>query len=170
MIRIEATYLLKELPKGLEKVKKSEIEQGYISSASDPIRVRKKDNSYSITRKIKAIPTDQSLREHLDIPIEKGDYEALKKIFVRSLEKTRYYFDQTMDYEIRIDRFRGDLEGISLIEVIFSDESYKNDFAPPAWFGEEVTKEDWASNSYFAGKKAGEINKKLEQFLKGKEA
>ena len=165
MIRVEETFLLKELPKELKKCKKIEIEQGYISEASDPIRIRKRGDSYSVTRKIMAIPGNQSLREHLDIPIDKQDFDVLWKNVSRSLKKNRYYYSQTMDYEIRVDEFMGDLKGIYLIELIFADETARGNFESPAWFGRSVTKEDWASNSYLAGKTTSEIEPHLEGIL-----
>jgi len=162
MIRIEATYLVDKLPAGLEKNKRSEIDQGYIVDGGDASRIRKKDNSYSITRKLTAIQGDNSIKEHIELPISKEEFEKIWKLVIRSLEKKRYYLDSNFGPEIRVDVFEGDLKGLVLAEVIFASEEERKAFAVPSWFGKEVTAEEWASNSYLAGKKLEQIKLLLQ--------
>ncbi|MFA7254150.1 MAG: hypothetical protein WC107_06385 [Patescibacteria group bacterium] len=162
MIRIESTYLVKELPKDLEKYENSLIEQGYLIDSEDACRIRKKGDRFSFARKIIAIAGDKSYREHLEIPIAAEEYKKLLKIVKKSLTKRRYYFESKINGEIRVDVFEGKLKGLVLAEVIFTDETYLREFIPPVWFGREVTAEAWASNQFVAGKSYKEIKKLIE--------
>ena len=151
MVRIEVTYLINELPKDLSKHKSAEIEQGYLIDSDDACRIRHKGDEYSFTRKMMAITGDKSVREHVEIPILKEEFDKLWKVVVKSLKKKRYYYDSKMGIDLRIDVFEGKLSGLALAELIFTDENYLRDFQPLPWFGREITAENWASNQFLAG-------------------
>ena len=163
MIRIERTFLIDKLPSDLAKHRKSEIEQGYFSDAIDGLRLRKKDNTYSLTRKIMGMPGDNSMREHIELPIYEEEFKLLWKAVTKKLTKTRYYYnEQLIGPELRIDIFGGVLKGLVLVELIFSEQESAQDYTLPEWLGREITTENWANNSNFASKSYTELKKNIE--------
>lgn len=154
MIRIESTYLVKELPKNFEKLKKTVIEQHYFVNSEDATRLRSIDGQkYSLTRKIVAVPGNTRYREVVDLPISKEEFQRLAKLAISSISKERHAFND----EIRIDVFKGPLNGLILAEVVFYDEASHRDFAAPEWLGKDVTEEKWASNEYLSTVKFKDI-------------
>ena len=162
-MRIEVTYLCKELPKNLEKVQHEKIEQGYLSNKPDPLRFRKKGNIYSVTRKIIIVPGDLSFRDYISIETHKEEFEKIWPLMIKTLKKTRYYFSQKMGgSEIRIDVFEDDLKGLVLIELIFANEDEMRNFQKPKWFGADITATAELTNPSVAGQKY----KDLEPIIK----
>lgn len=158
MIRIEATFTVKEVPKNFNKLPKETIEQHYFDETEDATRLRKvNDQKYSLTRKILAVPGNTRYREVVDLPINKNEFARLEKAAISSITKNRYKFND----QIRIDEFTGKLKGLILAEVVFYDEVSFKGFAPPDWFGRDVTEEDWASNIYLSKVKFEDIKKKI---------
>jgi len=47
---------------------------------------------------------------------------------------------------LEVDVFGGELEGLVLAEVEFSDEDGPRSFEPPGWLGEEVTRDSRYAN------------------------
>ncbi len=160
MVRIEKTFLVKELPKDLEKHQKAEIDQGYFIDAQDSLRFRKKDELYSVTKKLIGMPGDASIREHIELPISKEEFGSIWKLIPKKLSKTRYYYSNLgIGPELRIDVFHGNLEGFILIEMVFVDDMSVKDFSIPDWFGKDITGEQWVNNSFFASKSYEEVKK-----------
>lgn len=164
MMRIEATYLCKELPKNFANLRHEKIEQGYLSNRSDPARFRKKGSAHSITRKIIVTPKDYSFRDYVSVEIYKEEFEKIWPLMIKTLKKTRYYFNQEMGApEIRIDVFEDDLKGLVLIELIFESESDMRDFQKPEWFGAEITDTSELTNPAIAGKKYKDIEPMIKK-------
>lgn len=158
MIRIEATYLVKELPKDLSEYPSEEIEQGYLGVGDEATRIRKKGKVYSITKKSMPIPLDKGIREYENINTSKEEFDLLWPLTKKRLKKTRYYISSLVT-EIRVDIFHGALEGLALAEVVFDNEDTKRNFEIPQWFGKEVTQ--IISNQFLAGNKFSELHKEL---------
>lgn len=108
------------------------------------------------------IPGDPSVRQYMSLPLFPEEFEKVWPLRVKDLEKTRYYIND-MDADVRIDVFEGDLKGLVLAEVVFPDENGVRSFEKPDWFGPDVTREDWASNQFVAGKKFGEIKEYISK-------
>lgn len=49
-----------------------------------------------------------------------------------------------------LDRFHGKLEGLCFVEVEFANEQDADSFIPPAWFGENVSKDKRYTNSFLS--------------------
>ena len=157
-MRIEATYLVRELPKDTTEKRFEKIEQGYLTDSPDAVRVRKRGDEFSLTHKSIPIPGDLSYREYANVHISKEEFKKIFDITIKQLRKKRYYYmagDEGM--ELRIDVFEGNLTGLVLAEVVFPDEDLKRDFSLPSWLGREITSEKWASNQYLASKNFSQI-------------
>lgn len=165
MMRIEVTYLCKELPKDLEKVPHEKIEQGYLSDKPDPLRFRRMGDKCSITRKVIIVPGDLSFRDYILIETYKEEFEKIWPLMIKTLKKTRYYYSQKMGGpEIRIDVFDGNLEGFVLIELIFADENEMRNFKKPGWFGADVTALVELTNPSVAGKKFKDLEPIIKKY------
>lgn len=157
MIEIERTFLVKNLPSGLDSCKKTEIKQGYFSELPSPLRIRQKDNYFELTKKFPISSGDQSTHDEINLPIKKEEFERLWSLTLRSLEKTRYYFPLENNLMAEIDVFRGKIEGLILVEVEFDSSQAMEKFDPPEWFGKDMTDEFWVVNSFLASSTYKEI-------------
>ena len=165
MMRIEVTYLCKELPLGLEKVQHEKIVQGYLSNRPDAVRIRRKGNTYSITRKKIVVPGDFSFRDYISLEIFGEEFEKIWPLMVKTLQKTRYYFSKEYGGpEVRIDVFEGDLKGLVLTELIFANEDDLRNFKKPEWFSADVTASADLNNPSVAGKKFKDLEPIIKKY------
>lgn len=73
-MEIERKFLIKELPKNLEKYAKKELEQAYLCT-SPVVRVRMENDEYYLTYKGKGL----MVREEYNLPLTKEAYLHLLK-------------------------------------------------------------------------------------------
>lgn len=133
-MEIERKFLVKELPAHLAEYPKRHIEQGYLCVAP-VVRIRKDNEKYELTYKSGGM----MVRQEYNLPLDKESYEHLKtKVDGRLIAKTRYMIPHE-PYTIELDVFENDLAPLVLAEVEFQTEEEANTFAPPEWFGEDVT-------------------------------
>lgn len=161
MIEIEKTFLVKKLPQNLSSYKSVKIKQGYLSPSPSPLRIRQKDNYFEITKKLPLKKNDFSSAEEINIPLTQFEFNQLWILVDRSLEKTRYLIPLENDLIAELNIYEGDLVGLSQVEVEFKSTEQMNQFVPPDWFGKDITQEDFAANSFLAGKKFSEIKQIL---------
>lgn len=154
-MEIERKFLIKDLPKDLEKYPSHIIEQAYLNT--DPvIRIRKQDDDYYMTYKGKGLLA----REEYNLPLNQTAYlHLLPKHDGNVISKKRYYipiehpsfqdsFTLTDDVSltIELDEFYSPLK-LYLAEVEFPSVEMANAFVPPEWFGEDVTNDTNYHNS-----------------------
>lgn len=142
-MEIERKYLIKKLPTDLSRYKHLQIEQGYL--CREPVvRIRMENDDYYLTYKSKGF----LIREEHNLPLTKEAYDHLyKKADGRMIRKKRYLIPIESNLKIELDIFEGDLDGLVLAEVEFSDVETANSFIPPEWFGEDVTFSEKYQNS-----------------------
>lgn len=159
MIEIEKTFLVKQLPQNLSSYQSFKIKQGYLSSTHPVLRIRQKGDKYEITKKIPLKPNDFAAVEEINIPLTKDEFNKLWSLTERSLQKTRYLIPLLNNLTAELDIFENDLTGLYWIEVEFASIEEMNSFQKPDWFGKDITQEDFAANSFLAGKTFAEIKK-----------
>lgn len=165
MEEFERTYLLKELPSGFEGTRSEEMLDIYIpSSAKHPVlRIRKAGEKYEITKKEPLKSGDASHQIEITIPLTKAEYAELGRLSGKRVQKTRFtYQENKVRYEI--DVFRGDLEGLVLVDVEFSSLEEEDAFVSPAWCLAEVTQEKFLAGGMVCGKKYSDIEIELQRF------
>ena len=93
-IELERTFLLKNIPAGMEKCKSIEIIDIYIpKSAKHPIlRIRKKGGAFEITKKYPLVENDSSEYVEHTISLAKEEFEELSQIEGKRLRKNRYFY------------------------------------------------------------------------------
>lgn len=140
-MEIEKKFLVRQLPDDLEQYEHSQIEQGYLNE-KPAIRIRKKEEEYWFTYKARVGAAGKDpvcVNREVELPLTKEAYEHLRtKIDGFLIEKTRYRIG-CGQYVIELDVFHGTYEGMILAEVEFPTEQEAQAFAPPDWFGENVS-------------------------------
>ena len=147
-VEIERKFLLATLP-DLRPLTAVEVRQGYLTAEQDSVelRLRQKGAAWFLTLKSGA-----GLRrtEH-EIVIEEAQFTALwPATRARRIEKTRYLGQLDDGTGFELDIFSGKLAPLTLIEVEFPSLDAARAFAPPTWFGREVTEDPRFKNKALA--------------------
>ncbi len=69
----------------------------------------------------------------------------------RRVFKRRHRIPVASGLTAELDVYEGARAGLQVVEVEFSSETQARDFAPPAWFGREVTGDKRYTNAELAG-------------------
>ena len=142
-MEIERKFLLDAPPVDLSGYKALALKQGYIST-TPTIRLRRQDDEYILTVKGEGIMA----KEEFELPMTAAQFEALwPKTENAAISKTRYLVPLENGLTAELDAYHDALEGFFTVEVEFSDVEAANAFAPPAWFGQEVTADVRYSNA-----------------------
>jgi len=144
-MEIERKFLIgkENLPADFYDAPRKEFVQGYLCT-SPVVRVRKEAEEFILTYKGSGFLS----REEYNLPMsEEGFYHLLKKCDGHVIEKTRYFYPLEGGYTAEVDFFSGEFAPLIIGEVEFSGESEAAAFAPPPWFGEEVTYDSAYHNS-----------------------
>jgi adenylate cyclase len=146
-VEIERKFLVEEFPAGLDWVDERALRQGYVAlDGRTEVRIRDDAGSWRLT--VKHGGGLRRVEEDIEIDARRG--EALWSLTEgRRVEKRRH----RMDYGgavLEVDVFEGDLEGLIVAEAEFDDEAAATAFAPPTWFGREVTDDDAYKNRALA--------------------
>lgn len=150
-MEIEKKFLVDQLPEDLAQYEVWKIEQCYLCTIGQTLRIRRKNQDYILTYK-SHMPTEETLNvaKETELPLTKEAFEHLrKKCDGLCIEKDRY----RIPYEkwvIELDVFHGKYEGFHLAEVEFSSVEESQGFLPPFWFGQDVSGDYRYSNSYLS--------------------
>lgn len=147
-MEIERKFLVRTLPKDLNKYKMHLIEQGYLS-INPVVRVRRDNDNYYLTYKGSGL----MVREEYNLFLTKEAYEHLiQKADGNIITKKRYEIPDANGLTIELDIFEGLFSGIIIAEVEFDSEESANTYEPPEWFGEDVTNSGEYHNSTMSRK------------------
>lgn len=161
----ELTFLASSLPPELDGVRPKRLVDVYVPE--DPrvhprLRLRKKGESYELTKKLPAIAGDASQHNEETIELDFAEFEALSTSS-RRVEKDRY--EVTLDgYRAEVDIFRGALAGLVLLDFEFDSQADLESFVPPSCCGVEVTQEEFIAGGLLAGRTYADIERELERF------
>ena len=138
-IEIERKFTLAEAPNAEQLGPGVHIRQGYLAD-EETVEVRLRITATKATLTVKA-GTGMS-RTEVEVAISVDEADALWPHTVgRRIDKTRHrvLLDGSDGLVAEVDVYGGALAGLCVTEVEFSSESAAAAFAPPAWFGREVT-------------------------------
>lgn len=138
-MEIERKFLIPSLPDRLYEYPVQLLEQAYVSR-QPVLRVRREEQgeekNYILTYKSEGL----LVREEYNFPLSEESYYHLKgKAEGRIITKKRYRIPEKDGLTIELDVFEGELAGLVMAEVEFSDEISAKSYTPPDWFGQEVT-------------------------------
>ena len=148
-MEIERKFLVDAPPDGLDRHPSSAIEQGYlaIEPGGVEVRVRRRAGTAVLTAKAGTGRT----RSEEEIAIDADAFDRLWPLTEgRRVEKVRHLIPAGGGLTIELDVYRGDLAGLVVAEVEFPDEEAADAFAPPAWFGADVTDDERYKNHRLA--------------------
>ena len=149
---IERKWLVRDLPK-LADLKHELIVQGYLSISSDgtEVRIRRMgDRCFETVKSLGGLTRDE-----IEIEISQVQFLALWLATKgRRLEKKRYTMKEH-GVQRELDVYQGPLAGLVVVEIEFESAEESHRFAPPSWFGKEVTEDKHYKNSHLALKGSG---------------
>jgi CYTH domain-containing protein len=162
-IERERTFLLKYVPKDLEKCESIEIVDIYIpQSAEHPVlRIRKRGDVFEMTKKQPLVGTDSSEQSEHTISLSAEEFEALSKIEGKRFRKRRYFspFEKMV---AEVDVYLDELQGLIVVDFEFKSSQEKDAFGMPDFCLADVTQDKEIAGGMLAGKKYSDI----EDFLK----
>lgn len=166
MEEIERTYLLKELPKDLDKFPFKEMLDIYIPTTEEHprLRIRKSGNKTEITKKMPIDSNDLSRHFENTIPLEAGEYVELSLLPGKRVRKLRYLYEEN-GYKFEIDVFQDELKGLVEADIEFENTDQRDAFRPPEWCLVEVTQEDFLAGGMLCGKKYSDIEPILDKYV-----
>lgn len=156
-LEIERVFLIAAVP-DVAACRAWRIRQGYlaIGENGEAARVRlvaeaRETNGARATALLTVKRGTGSVREEVEVALTSAQAEALWPMTAsRRVEKTRYRVPLGERLEAEVDVFEGALDGLVLVEVEFASLETARAFAPPAWFGEEVTQDARYRNQHLA--------------------
>jgi CYTH domain-containing protein len=163
-LEIELAFLATRLPEGLENITPVRIVDFYLSDEPmAKLRLRQKGTTFELTKKVCLDPNDFSQQQEYNTPLTLAEFEKLRTAGGREVVKDRYYLPLDK-HTAEVDVFRGQLEGLVLIEFEFKSKAERDAFSPPDFCGADVSQEGFVSGAYLAGKSLGDIQADLDRF------
>ncbi len=142
---IERKFLVREMPKDLDRFPYHLIEQAYLTK-EPTIRVRREDDTYYMTYK-----GGKGLKhEEYNLPLTKEAYEFLKSKSEANVITKKRYLIPCDPYTVELDVFDAPFAPLVLAEVEFPTEEEAVDFHVPEWLGKDVTDDKRYYNSYMS--------------------
>ncbi len=144
---IERKFIVYRLPGTLKPHDSMPIRQGYVAVGDAwEIRLRHIAGRHFLT-----VKEGKGLaRREVEVELDAVQFERLWPLTQgKRLEKVRHRSVHG-DSVLEIDVYRGDLEGLCLVEVEFNTTAAAENFQPPEWFGREVTLDERYKNRYLA--------------------
>lgn len=165
VIEYELTFLAKEIPKEIQHSLPTRLVDVYIpeNAAHPHVRLRRKGNTYEITKKVPLAADDLSEHSEQTIPLDQTEFESLAGGHNRLVEKDRYSV-VIQGYPAEVDVFSGKLEGLVLIDFEFSNAADKQTFTPPSCCLANVTQEEFLAGGILSGKSYNDIAAALLRF------
>ena len=163
-LELERTFLVKDLPKEIEGADFVEIVDTYIPDGPEHshLRLRKKGNKCSITKKMPMADDASEMMEHT-IELDDAEYEALASCSKKRVVKKRY-FAKIDGFDAEVDVFEEGLQGLVLVDFEFSDVNEKNKFVMPESLLADVTPEEFIAGGMLAGKNYEDIAGDLDRY------
>jgi CYTH domain-containing protein len=144
-MEIERKFLLSEVPPTMRFARRVPIRQGYLALDGDTeVRLRITPQGAVLT--IKA--GRGGVRVEEEVSLQSRQAESLWELTEgRRVQKSRRRVRLAGSADgpqlhVEVDEYAGALDGLVVAEVEFPDEGTARGFAPPAWFGRELT-DDW---------------------------
>lgn len=164
MDEFERTFLPSHLPDEVLLGECFEMLDIYLPlSAEHPhLRVRQKGNQFEITKSTVVEAGDSSHQFENTIPLTLEEFNDLKELKGKRVYKKRYLYTEA-GFSYEIDVFKGDLEGLVLVDIEFKTKEEKDAYVPPSWVLIEVTQEEFLAGGMLCGKTYGDIAARLER-------
>lgn len=124
------------IPRYFELLQKKSIEICYISK--DPLIYVKSESNGLNTEFYICFEKDDGKRENRINQAEYDSFASSRISETNVIEKDEYYFPIKDNVSSRIHSYKGELEGLTILELRFEDEEQLNAFSVPSWFKKEL--------------------------------
>lgn len=143
-VEIERRFVVAHLPDALVLDPGTPMRQGYLTDGG-AVAVRLRITAAAAVLTVKAGAGLQ--RTEVEVPLPADEAEQLwPHTAGRRISKTRHRVPLADGHIAEVDRYHDALDGLVTIEVEFTDVPAAERFAPPAWFGTEVTgRPEWSN-------------------------
>jgi adenylate cyclase len=145
-LEVERKFLIEQLPAEIPIGSELEIQQGYLATGDDEVRLRRQDGRHVLT-----VKRGHGLaRDEVEVALDERSFDELWPLTEgRRVEKTRLT-TEAGTRTVEIDVYKGRLAGLVTAEIEFDDEDAARSFSPPSWFSRELTGDDRYSNQRLA--------------------
>lgn len=167
-LEIEKKYLVNTTNLSLEGYQCKKIIQGYIYSDNyTEVRIRSiethESTKYYYTVKVSG--NDPMQRTEIEFQITREEFNTLSQKTLKDthlIEKDRYLIPLYNDLTAELDIYHNELDGLSTVEVEFTDIEEATNFKEPDWFGVDITSDKSYKNKNLAKTyfEKGKIKKK----------
>jgi adenylate cyclase len=145
-MEIERKFLVRTVP-NTAGLKSGHYRQGYLSVGSDgEVRLRDADGGLTLT--VKA--GEGMVRRETEVNLSVEQFESLWPATEGRRVEKRRAFVPIGELVAEVDVYEGALSGLTVVEVEFESLDEARAFAPPEWFGHEVTDDPAYKNASLA--------------------
>ncbi|MDQ3098210.1 MAG: hypothetical protein M3Q44_00485 [bacterium] len=163
-LEIEVTYLVQYIPQDIKEYPHADIRDTYlITNSPDTLRLRKKDDTYALTKKSRPEVNDASIQIEQTIELTEREYETLKQLPGLELHKVRYDY-MYEELRIEIDIFQDKLKGLVTAECEFPTEREKNTFIKPEFCLIDISREKGILGNEVQGKAYEDLEELLSNY------
>ena len=143
-VEIERRFVVDRLPDTLVLDEGTPMRQGYLTEGG-AVAVRVRITATAAVLTVKA--GSGMARTEVEVPLPLDEAEQLWPHTTGGrIAKTRHHVPLADGADADLDRYHDTLEGLVTVEVEFPDVAGAERFAPPAWFGTEVTgRPEWSN-------------------------
>lgn len=144
MVGIEKKFIVKRLPKHLNFSNETFIEQNYIVTGKEEIRIRKTINEHNTTFKLTIKKDEGLVKYEKEINISEETYDQLNKNvpIIKKRKQIEYY-----NNVIIIDFYLNDImKNLVIAKVLFKNKNEIDNFIYPDWLGTDITKNQFYKN------------------------
>lgn len=169
-IEREYTFLVDELPAGLDKFPSRIIEDNYIpvSSEHPVLRIRRNGDKLMIVKKHPididddGVSGDSSRQFEHTIDLSRAEYDFLNRLPGKKFKKRRFYYE--VDGRVaEIDVYLDKLAGLVLIDFEFDSDDAMAAFVKPDFVGADVSQEVMTAGGILAGKSYADVGAELKR-------
>lgn len=150
-VEIERRFLVVSLPRRSD-IRSIQIRQGYLSFDEvhkTSVRVRQADKTFTLTAKGPVDDLGMVARNEGEVEISPEQFEVLWPLtLVGRIAKTRFLVPW-VSFTFEVDYFY-EHKGLMIVEVEFDSIEASEAFAPPSWFGREITNDPRFTNAWIA--------------------
>lgn len=164
-IELEKTFLARSVPAGLDAAVSRVITDHYVpADAQHPIiRLRANGDVYELTKKQPIDGVDSTMQHEHTIQLTKPEYDVFSSLPAKLVSKRRY--DCLLDgHAAQVDVFRGDLEGLAVIDFEFPTQAAMAAFEPPDICLADVSQDVFIAGGVLAGKSYADIEPYLKKY------
>ncbi len=149
-LETERKFLVNTPPENIEQYPNEKIIQGYLIISKDETELRLRQEGEKYFQTVKSKTESPETRIEKEIEISQEQFHSLWGMTQgRRVEKTRYkipFEEKTIDLDI----YHGELEGLISAEIEFANKEDSENFTPPTWLSNEVTKDKRYKNQNLA--------------------